>query len=140
MLWGIVMSVVGAAVAVFLFWRFWFLRQPARTVPRTGIVSPADGKLIRIIPFTNGKPQEVPKGLLGKVTAVTKDVARSGYVLVIMLTPLDVHYQRAPIAGEVVAQLVSVAVTAALHLALRQPLLSIAGGTGTFMVLTRVLS
>jgi phosphatidylserine decarboxylase precursor-related protein len=88
--------ILAIIIALLLFWRVWFLRQPKRAVPKSGIVSPASGRLVRIITFKNGKAQDVPKGLLGRVRAVTKDVASEGQMLVIMLTPFDVHYQRAP--------------------------------------------
>lgn len=94
--WTVVLVVV-------LFWRFWFLRLPARTIPLRGIVSPASGKLVRIISYRNGQAQNIPKGLFGMVHALTSDVAKEGYLLVIMLTPMDVHYQRAPASGTVLA-------------------------------------
>jgi len=91
------------AIIVFflLFWRIWFLRLPDRKVPKKGIVSPANGKLVRIVPFSKGQVVKVPKGLLGVTKAMTKDVAKEGYLLVIMLTPLHVHYQRASVSGVV---------------------------------------
>ena len=98
----IILAVILAIVlTLLLFWRVWFLRQPRRDVPKSGIVSPASGKLVRIIAFKNGIVQDVPKGLLGVVHAITKDVADEGQMLVIMLTPFDVHYQRAPVDGKV---------------------------------------
>lgn len=90
-------------IAFFLFWRIWFLRMPARTIPVNGIVSPASGTLVRILSYRDGKAQSVPKGLFGMVNALTADVAKEGYLLVIMLTPLDVHYQRAPSAGTILS-------------------------------------
>ncbi len=104
--WGAICAavltcIVALALAAFLFWRIWFLRKPARTVPRSGIVSPASGTVVRIIPFTGGAPQQVPKGLLGVVRMLTVDVAKEGVLVVIMLTPMDVHYQRAPVDGTV---------------------------------------
>jgi phosphatidylserine decarboxylase len=97
-LFGAVLAVVCAAL---LFWRFWFLRQPRRTIPKNGIVSPASGKIIRIIRYRNGLAKDIPKGMLGRVRAVTHDVAREGCIIVIMLSPLDVHFQRSPAAGTV---------------------------------------
>jgi phosphatidylserine decarboxylase len=97
-----ILVIIGSILlAAFLFWKFWFLRQPKRTTPKKGIVSPASGTLIKIIPYKNGKAADIPKGMLGKVKAATVDVAKEGYLLVIMLTPLDVHYQRSPVDGVV---------------------------------------
>ena len=96
---GLIILIIAAALI--LFWRVWFLRQPKRTVPKKGIVSPASGRLIKIIPYKNGQAKDIPKGMLGKVKAITKDVAKEGNILVIMLTPLDVHYQRAPETGTI---------------------------------------
>jgi phosphatidylserine decarboxylase len=97
-----ILIIIAALVAAILaFWRLWFLRQPKRNTPRKGIISPASGRLIKIIPYKNGKAANIPKGMLGKVRAATVDVAKEGYLLVIMLTPLDVHYQRSPVDGVV---------------------------------------
>ena len=97
-------SILVLVVLALLYWRFWFLRQPARATPEEGIVSPASGTLVRIIRYEHGEPQEVPKGRLGIVRTLTSDVAEQGYLLVIVLSPLDVHYQRAPLPGTVVRQ------------------------------------
>ncbi len=86
-------------VAVFLFWQVYFLRDPEREVGK-GIVSPANGTVSRVIRF-DGKKVDVPKGLLGQVRVLTKDVAKKGNMVVIVMTPFNVHYQRAPIAGEI---------------------------------------
>lgn len=86
----------------FAFWKLWFLRQPARAISaKQDVVSPADGTVVRIIPYKNGASASVPKGLLGTVKTLTRDVAKQGNIVVIMLTPLDVHYQRAPVSGTV---------------------------------------
>lgn len=101
-MWLSILAVLLSIVIAFLlFWKFWFLRKPDRLVPEDGIVSPANGKIVRIVEFSNGEPVDIPKGLLATVRAMTKDVAKSGYLIVIMLTPLDVHYQRAPCAGTI---------------------------------------
>src|SRR6185503_8463340 len=94
-------AIIGIGIALFLFWRLWFIRQPKRTVPAKGIVAPASGRIIKIVPFKDGKAKDIPKGMLGKVKAITSDVAREGSLIVIMLTPLDVHYQRSPASGTV---------------------------------------
>lgn len=102
MVWvALLIAVVAATVAFLLFWRFWFLRQPARDIPAEGIVSPASGRIVKIIRYGDGRPVGLPKGLLGTARAITEDVSSTGSIVVIMLSPLDVHYQRAPVAGTV---------------------------------------
>jgi phosphatidylserine decarboxylase len=98
LLWILAVIIV-AAIAIVAFWKLYFLRLPARTVPKVGIVSPASGRVVRIIRFRKGKPIDVPKGLLGRAKTITADVAKDGTIVVIMLTPMDVHFQRAPADG-----------------------------------------
>lgn len=86
-----------------LFWRFYFLRNPEPKVPqgKNIILSPAEGLLTRIIPFKNGEAQTVEKGMLGKFTLLTSDVATEGYLLLIRLHVYNIHFQRAPIDGTI---------------------------------------
>lgn len=72
---------------VFLFgaaFAAWFFRDPERTIPtdETAIVSPADGKVVRIASLDPSNPQ-------------------AGTSLSIFLSPLDVHVNRSPIAGRI---------------------------------------
>ncbi len=101
-------QIIGAllilVVLVIIFWRFWFLRLPDRKIPKKGVVSPAFGKVIKIIRFEKGEPLDIHKGLLGSVKTITKDVSKSGYVVVIMLNVSDVHYQRAPDRATLLSQ------------------------------------
>ncbi len=88
---------------ILLSWRFYFLRNPQPKIParENGILSPAEGLLIRIIPFKNGAAQTVEKGLLGKFTLLTNDVAKEGYLLLIRLHVYNIHFQRAPFDGTI---------------------------------------
>jgi phosphatidylserine decarboxylase len=103
----ITLSVFAVAVSVLslallLLYRFYFLRKPIRTLPpENTIVSPANGTIARIIDIKKRKKEVVNKGLLGKVDVLVKDVARSGYLIVIVMTPFNVHYQRSPVQGVV---------------------------------------
>jgi phosphatidylserine decarboxylase len=82
-----------------LFWRFWFLRDPLREIPEgENMVSPADGKIIRIIEI-NSSDLRIEKGALGMVKAASSDVKDAKYLISIFMSPLDVHVQRAPIDG-----------------------------------------
>jgi phosphatidylserine decarboxylase len=88
------------AAASLLFYRFYFLRRPARKIPQGSVVvSPADGRIVRILDIRGGRAASVSKGLLGKVRLLTADTIRDGHVIVIMMTPFNVHYQRAPLDG-----------------------------------------
>lgn len=98
------LAVVFAALALFfLFYRFYFLRKPGRKVPAGNvIVSPACGKIVKImIVGGRAKGTKVNKGLFGKVDLLVNDTIKKGYLIVIMMTPFDVHYQRAPVDGVV---------------------------------------
>ncbi len=98
-----VLLALDASVIILLFlWRFAFLRNPERKIPPGNvIVSPADGKVIKITKY-DSKAVKLRKGRLGKITARASDVASSGYIVSIFMSPLDVHINRAPIEGKVV--------------------------------------
>lgn len=90
-----------AALILIVFYRFWFLRNPERSIPAgNNIVSPADGKIITVLHFKKAK-MYLNKGMTGKVKIFTKDVAEEGWLVSIFMSPLDVHYNRAPISGEI---------------------------------------
>ena len=92
----------------FLAWRFWyFFRDPVRRPPAgRNLVSPADGRVLYRRECAAGTlPNPVKAGVevplddwLG-----TAAPAGGGTLIGIYMTPLSVHYNRAPIAGEVVA-------------------------------------
>jgi phosphatidylserine decarboxylase len=85
-----------------LFWRFIFLRDPERKIPQGNIIiCPADGKINRIM-HLDEKNFELRKGALGRFQTVSGDVAPRTIIISIVMTPLNVHVQRAPINGRVV--------------------------------------
>jgi len=94
---------LGIIIILFLlFWRFWFLRDPVRSIPEgENIVSPADGKIIKIVNIKSDKI-EIDKGIFGKIKTISKDVKNAQYLISIFMSPLDVHVQRAPINGSIV--------------------------------------
>jgi phosphatidylserine decarboxylase len=101
MLFTVAITIVLTVAAFFLFWRFWFLRDPERIIPDgDNIVSPADGKVIRIINIHTDKPT-IEKGILGLIETETKDIRNACYLVSIFMSPLDVHVQRAPINGRI---------------------------------------
>ena len=80
-----------------------FYRDPERKIPSgNNIVSPADGKIIRILKVKSGKVK-VSKGFFGSVESLAKDVARECYFISIFMSPLDVHINRAPIDGKIIS-------------------------------------
>ncbi|MFW6014586.1 MAG: phosphatidylserine decarboxylase [Nanoarchaeota archaeon] len=93
--------ITGLVVFFLLFWRFWFLRDPRRKIPSgNNIISPADGKVNKIIRGTKWK-QKINKGLMGKINTLAGEISKEYYLVNIVMTPFDVHIQRAPIAGKV---------------------------------------
>lgn len=93
------------AALLFLFWKIVFLRNPKRNTPEgdDNVIAPADGKVIEVLEFTESEVK-LFKGnsrLLGLIKTTTKDVATEGYIISVFMSPLDVHQNRAPIAGEV---------------------------------------
>ncbi len=92
-------------IAAFAFYYFWFLRQPARNIPHNNnlYVSPANGEIVSIKKWNTETLQET-KGSLGVINVWTKDVDTAGTIISIQMDPMNVHYQRAPMAGKVVSK------------------------------------
>ena len=99
----LVYGLLGAIIAIFLFWKVIFLRDPERRAPKGKVlVSPCDGKVVKIIAFDEKeqKKLKIQKGILGKIYTYTKDVASKGTVVSIFMSPLDVHVTRVPLSGK----------------------------------------
>ena len=78
-----------------------FYRDPERKIPiGNNIVSPADGRVLKILKTNNNKIK-INKGSLGKIETLTRDIAKECYVISIFMSPFDVHVNRAPIEGEI---------------------------------------
>ena len=81
------------------------MRSPLRDIPDNDqlFVSPANGKIIAIIPFDENLTQTE---LYKKHNVVLDDWTQgfsSGATLIsIMMTPLDVHYQKAPLESTLI--------------------------------------
>lgn len=105
----IALNWVLAMIAIFAFLAYRFYRDPERSAPDSGgaIVSSADGKVIYIrevrdgtLPVSTKHGQNYPLHELTKTPFYTE----RAYVVGISMNFLDVHVNRAPIAGEVVFQ------------------------------------
>ena len=92
----------------FLAWRFWyFFRDPVRRPPPgRSLVSPADGRVLYVRAVEAGTlPNPVKAGVSVPLDDWLGTAApdNGGTLLGIYMTPLSVHYNRAPIAGRVAA-------------------------------------
>ncbi len=106
----IVISSISAVLTILIFslsfYFFYFLRQPARKVPHNNkfFVSPANGKIIAIIHQDQLIQESLGTGLYKENNKVIEDRTEgfaSGATLIsIMMTPRDVHYQKAPLEAK----------------------------------------
>ena len=101
----IVLGIALCGVASFVFWRYvWFFRNPPRITPQGDhIVSPADGTVVYV---KEVKPHEevlvIKKGIsAGIKDIVREDVELPKILIGVFMSPFNVHYNRAPIAGMV---------------------------------------
>jgi phosphatidylserine decarboxylase len=92
-------------LAAFLFWRYyWFFRNPPRTPPaETGVLSPADGTVVYVKDVAPGaEVVSIKQGVSATVEDIVReDSTQRKIVIGIFMSPFDVHYNRAPIAGTV---------------------------------------
>jgi len=89
-------------LALELFYKFWFLRNPKFPVPEgPNLISPAQGKVSKIIEIKGGSQNQIEKGK-GKIQVWADNLeGKDGYLISIVMTPLDIHFQKAPISGVV---------------------------------------
>lgn len=92
-------------VALVGYYRFWFLRNPIRKIPGNEklFVSPANGKIVSVKAW-NKNGLVVTKEDFGAINVWTKDVDTAGTVISIQMDLTNVHYQRAPTSGKIVAE------------------------------------
>lgn len=89
------------------FYAFYFLRSPVRAVPNDNslFVSPANGKIIAIIPYDEAlKSTELYKKHNVVLDDWTEGFSTGATLISIMMTPLDVHYQKAPLAAKLLSE------------------------------------
>ena len=93
-------------IGIGAFYRFYFLRDPIRAVPNddTMFVSPANGKIIAIIKQDELKNHktELYKENKKVINDWTEGFSSGATLISIMMTPLDVHYQKAPMGSTMI--------------------------------------
>lgn len=91
--------------AFLLYYQLWFLRQPARQFPNDAkvFVAPANGKVVAVKKWNTESLLET-KGDLGVINVWTKDVDTAGTIISIQMDVTNVHFQRAPVEGKVLAK------------------------------------
>jgi len=98
---------VFCGVAGFCFWRFyWFFRNPKRQAPAgEGLLSPADGKVVYVRQVQPGEPViTIKKGQEARIIDILKEDDNTPKVIIgVFMSPFDVHYNRAPLSGEIQA-------------------------------------
>ncbi len=101
----LICTAVILTVFLFTYYQVWFLRQPARNIPGNEhvFVSPANGKIVSIHKW-NSASLVVTKEEFGAINVWTKDVDTAGTIISIQMDVTNVHFQRAPVAGKVLAE------------------------------------
>lgn len=102
--WTAIMT-IWLIIICYSFYVFWFLRNPQRPEinDNSKFISPANGKIVQIV---QRDQQQIPviKKHYEAFKTFTDDVSQSGYLISIMMTPLNVHYQRAPLSATLIKQ------------------------------------
>ncbi|RJQ31273.1 MAG: phosphatidylserine decarboxylase [Actinobacteria bacterium] len=93
------------AGAFYYLRQVWFYRDPERIPParKNIVVSPADGQIVYIRKFKNDKIISEKNEQPISISEITKDKLAydCGTILGIYMSPLDVHFNYAPISGQV---------------------------------------
>jgi len=85
---GIVLYIALIFILLLALFLLNFYRDPERKIPKgNNIVSPADGRIIRIIKINSNEKIKIKKGILGKIETLTKDVAKECYLVSIFMSP-----------------------------------------------------
>ena len=105
MLWT-VLGVIVVVSVLFIAFIALFNRKPVRQIPSSNcIVSPADGKIVEIIDLLkiNKKGgKKYSKKTSNRIKELSKGVSKSSYMIIILMSVLDVHQQRSPAEGKVI--------------------------------------
>lgn len=105
--------VVFAWLPIFILGRVWlwwfrnifFYRDPARRIPegKNLLLSPADGRVMYLCPVKGGEVISEKNGTKIRIDELAKTQVKdaAGWLLGIYMTPFDVHFNRAPMDGEI---------------------------------------
>lgn len=97
------------AAAVWFLQRVWFYRDPIRITPQddTAVISPCDGQVVYIRRVENGVIESEKLGQSIRVEEITHaewpegTTPGTGWLIGIYMSPLDVHFNYAPITGRI---------------------------------------
>ena len=67
------------------------------------VISPASGKVIKVVKISDKNKIKIRKGLLGLVESTTKGIIKEGYLVSIFLRLYDNHINKSPIDGKVLS-------------------------------------
>jgi phosphatidylserine decarboxylase len=99
----IISTIIILAISYYIFWKYYFLRDPEREIPDgRNIISPADGKIIDIIEISKNEEITIPKKIFGKIKTLCSEVSDNSIVISIFMNPFDVHINRCPIEGKII--------------------------------------
>ena len=101
-----VVGVLGLLVGLaYIFWRkVWLFRNPQRTSPPgEGILSPADGTVVYVQTVPPDEPViSIKKGVRASINDIVREHLSTPKILIgVFLSPFNVHYNRAPLSGQV---------------------------------------
>ncbi len=99
--WIVVMIVlIVAVIAIFILLKYHARDPPRKISAYNDIVSPADGRIIEILPFDHTDRMTIEK-TISKVIAHSEDVAVKGVMVTIYTKWNSIHYNRMPITGTI---------------------------------------
>ncbi|MBX5476474.1 MAG: phosphatidylserine decarboxylase [Clostridia bacterium] len=106
--WLLVIASIAAAAAgaVWYLRNVWFFRDPVRVTPREPglVVSPADGKVVYVRRVQGGVVESRKLGQAIRVEEITRQRPNGpldGWLVGVYMSPLDVHFNYAPVDGEI---------------------------------------
>lgn len=102
--WLLPLAALVAGLYAYLRW-VWFFRDPLRRPPpdQHAILAPVDGKVVYVRPIREGAVWSVKLGRPIALPEITRAAhsPRDGWMVGIYMSPLDVHYVYAPVAGRI---------------------------------------